>query len=532
MKSLKKILAALTCAVLVIGTVAALASSKPIVAEAAGETVNVVNAVISGNKVLVQTASASIPSSDDGVFRLLSQKVNETGAQGTVVAFMPAASNVDFVFDLKLNTADSNLFNHFTVAVMRGGVLTPVSDTRYITNPEAVSGKSAARMVVGKKGILPAASYFGTAASGIKPLGIQQVVYNLPMNDLFLPGASIAYSYNGKTYNFNRSIVNQYDYLVPMLNRQGVQVTIILLNNLTSDVTLIHPLARGAACPYYSINVVDTAAVERLQALASFLGERYSGTKGLGQVDNWILGNEVNARGSWHYLNTTDVNYFVQEYAKAFRIFYNGIKSKNSNANVYINIDSEWTTASNVVHFTGKAFLDSFNSQMAASGNVNWSLSHHPHNAPLFVPASWANPSRYVQNSVNTPYISVQNLSVLTDYMSQPAFLSPSGEVRSIILSEVGYTSSGGEAVQAASIAYAYMQAEVNQHIDGIMICRELEDAYEVSQGLAFGLRHVDGTPKVSYTWYAQLGPPGQQAVLDAASSVMGQSIFNLLTPR
>ena len=96
--------------------------------------------------------------------------------------------------------------------------------------------------------------------------------------------------------------------------------------------------------------------------------------------------------------------------------------------------------ASNVVHFTGKAFLDSFNSQIAAGGNIDWSLSHHPHNAPLTIPTAWANPARYVKNSVATPYISVQNLSVLTDYMTQPAFLSPSGQVRSIILSEVELT--------------------------------------------------------------------------------------------
>ena len=49
-------------------------------------------------------------------------------------------------------------------------------------------------------------------------------------------------------------------------------------------------------------NTVDQAGLEKLEAVAAFLGQRYSGT-GHGTVDNWIVGNEVNARNEWNYMD-------------------------------------------------------------------------------------------------------------------------------------------------------------------------------------------------------------------------------------
>ena len=70
----------------------------------------------------------------------------------------------------------------------------------------------------------------------------------------------------------------------------------------------------------------------------------------------------------------------------------------------------------------------------------------------------------------------MQNIDVITDFLSQPELLSPSGNVRSLKLSEVGYTSSAGDQQQAIAVTYAYLQAMSNRYVDGLIISREMED--------------------------------------------------------
>ena len=74
-----------------------------------------------------------------------------------------------------------------------------------------------------------------------------------------------------------------------------------------------------------------------------------------------MIGNEVTARVEWNYINIQDLNAYVNEYAEAFRLFYNGIKSKNANANVYICIDQQWTeTEKRLEKYDSKDLIDSF----------------------------------------------------------------------------------------------------------------------------------------------------------------------------
>lgn len=523
----KKLTAALTTIALAASLLLHPAASLR--AEAAAITVNVTNAAIAGTNVLVQTSTSAVPASDDGLYHLMAQEVYQAGAQGVEVASAPATAGTSFVFPLNKNTPSSNLCKKFTVCVIQGGVLQPVSGSRYITNPEAGAGHTVGRSDGGKKGILPAAALIGKD-NGLRDLGIKQCTYNVLLGSL-CSGGGVPFNYNGKTYQFNAGIVSQYDYLVPVLNSQGIQLTFILLNNRVGDLTLIHPAARGAGCNYYAYNTADAAGVERLQAAAAFLAQRYSNT-GHGKVDNWVIGNEVNARGMWHYLNTGDINVFTAEYVKAFRLFYNAIKGENGNARVYTCIDQQWARASSGAYFGGQAFLTTFNAQIMAEGNIDWHLAAHPYNVPLTSPMAWAN-NKYITFDQSSPYITMQNIAVLTDFMCQPGFKAPNGQVRSIILSEVGYTSTGGEQFQAASIAYAYLQAAHNQHIDAFILARELDDGGEIAQGLANGVLNTARGQKMSYQFYKHIDGGNAGTYIAQTAAIMGVAdIKQVLTPR
>ncbi len=504
---------------------------KGAVAEAAGRPVSITSCTIQGDNVVVNVSCKSVPSSSDGKFYLYSDEVYQDGCVGKIVAETAAGTNATFTFPLNYYSAESNLSKKFLVAV-KSGSMVQVSDEHYITNPEAKASKTVARNDHGMKGILPNSA----DAATFKDLGISQMVYNLYMGDIVGPGDGsnvVPFSYNGVDYQFNGAALAQYDGFVRWCSINNFQLTMTILNNKTEAAAdLIHPLSRDAhVCPGYAMNTDEDGGTQHLKAIAAFLAQRYSGGA-YGTVDNWVIGNEVNARTEWYYLNSTNIELNVSEYVKAFRIFYNEIKAVNANARVYTSFDQEWNRKSNPGCFLSKEYLDRFNYYMNREGNVDWSLSVHPYNAPLFDPYAWKQQSQYVNTSLSTPYITMENVYILTDYMCQASFLNPAGQVRNISLSEIGYTSSFGEDAQLASIVYAYTMAENNPYISSFILFRETDDAHEMESHIAQGLKNLDGSKKMSYDAYKNLGTANAAAVRAQASQIIGQDVNALVTTR
>lgn len=508
--------------------------------EAAGRPVTVDSVTIQGTDVVAQISCKSIPSSDDGVFYLYADEVYEDGATGKVVATTKTAKSATLTFPLNLNSEDSNLSRKFLVVVKQGGNLVQVSDEHYITNPEAVATYTSIRNDHGIKGLL--ADLEMEDAYELSELGLQQVIYNFDLgtvcgltDDPAYP--TIEYTYDGTTYYFNGHTVTSYDTLISQWNNMGLQVTMVILNSddvqspYTAD--LMHPDSRdGHECPGYAFNTAEEGGTKHLKAIAAFLGERYSGMTGHGQVDNWCIGNEVNARTEWYYLQSDDLDTNVNAYVKAFRIFYNGIKSMNGSANIYNSIDQEWNRKSNPGCFLSKAYLDTFNYYMNREGNINWGLSFHPYNSPLFDPYAWKGQSQYVSRNIKTPYITMQNIDVLIDYMHQADFLAPDGSVRSISLAEQGYTSSFGEDYQSASLVYSYLMAASYPDIDAFLLFRQTDNAHEMESNLALGLNNLDGTHKPAYYFYQAMGAANQQEYIDKASNIIGMDVQYLVDNR
>ncbi len=501
-------------------------------ARAAGRPVSISSCQISGTEVVCQLEAGSVPASDDGKFYIYGDEVYEDGTAGEVVASTEAGASVSVSFPLNYNTPESNLSRKFLVAVKRGGQMVQVSDEHYITNPEAIAAYACQRRDGGIKGILP--DITRVADGQLQELGVSQVVYNMDLDDLCLeesvPGA-VPFSYNGQTFYFNGGMLAEYDSTISGFNRYGMQVTMVLLNSGKGPYSqhLIHPLARGGDCPGYAMNVADAEGTDYLKAIAAFLGQRYSGQSGCGQVDNWIIGNEVNARTSWWYTNSASLDLNVNTYVKTFRIFYNELKSMNANVRVYNSLDQEWNRKSNPGSFLSKDYLDQFNYYMNREGNIDWGLSFHPYNSPLYDPYAWNGPAVWVKDSVSSLYITMQNIDVLVDYMHQPQFLNPQGEVRSISLAEVGYTSSFGTQAQEASVAYGYLKAASLPDVDAFMLFRQTDEAYEMESHLALGLYDLDGNKKPAYEIYKNLGTANEAAAKARASEIIGMDIDEMI---
>lgn len=468
-----------------------------------------------------------IPRSDDDKYYLFEMKTYETSHGDNYIASVSKRERGCFIFSY----STSRLYDKYVMAVKKNGQFVDISRGRYITNPEAVASYTYEYPTpASKKGLI--VDVFKVNNGSLTDLGVKQAAYNIPLGYLMGPSTSgnygtISFSYNGKTYSFNGQRVAEFDIALKALTNQGIVTTVVILNDKGPYSERIHPQAVGGSCPYYMFNAANEEGCQVLEAAAAFLAQRYSGTEH-GQVVNWVIGNEINARAEWNYMNYTDVNTYADEYAKAYRIFYNGIKSVNANARVYMCIDQLWDRNLNETKaYDAKDFLDAFNANINVHGNIDYGIAHHPYPVPLTWPKFWDMPANYkamnlVRNSVDTPYITVQNIHVLTDYISQSSFLNPKGDVRSVLLNEVGFGSDHGETLQAACFAYAYYIVAANQHVDGFIINKQTDHPAETSQGLAFGLDYMNGGHKYIYNVYKYIDTGQSYEYTEFAKSIIG----------
>lgn len=430
---------------------------------------------------------------------------------------------------LNYNLPGTRLFKKFVVAVKKDGKYLPVTTPRYITNPEAIARYSSVfQQPKSIKGLL--VDPYRLSGSELDDLGVKQAAYNVPVARLLGPTTnpsypSIQYTYDGRTYTFNGQVVAEYDIIFGTLTAKGITTTAIILNNYSSAYQqLIHPQARGGgSAPYYMFNGAEESGVEYMAAIATFLAERYSGSQH-GRISNWVIANEINARKEWNHMAYVDVETYVEEYARAFRVFYNAIKSVSSSARVYISLDQQWDrNIKNNTNYDGRDILDVFNRNISSKGNLDWGVAQHPYNVPLTEPRIWK-ASKYVNHSANTSMITMENIDVLVNYLRQDQFRKEDGSVRSILISELGYTSSAGEALQAAAFAYAYYKMEAYSEIDGFLLNRETDAGEEVAQGLAFGLTNSGGGHKQIYNVFKYIDTPERDNYTNFAKEIIGIS--------
>ncbi len=495
--------------------------------------------VINGEtgKIDITMSAPGLAVSDDGYYYLFEQKTYETELSGEDY-IVEDQKDVELTFSVNLNynTVSSRLFSKFVVAVRKDGEFVAISEPKYITNPEMIARYNPSFIATSsKKGLLVDPEKL--AGNELDDLGVKHAAYNIPLSRIlgFTSNEAyptVVYSYNGKEYYFNGQIIAEYDYIFSTLTNKGITTTAIVLNDISHYTgNLIHPLARsGGKAPYYAFNAADEAGAEYLAAVASFLASRYSGS-GNGVVMNWVIGNEINARSEWNYIEYMDTESYVEEYAKAFRIFYNAILSINANARLYISIDQQWGKSLYSNNgYSSKEIIDEFNRNITSKGNIDWGVAQHPYNYPLTSAKAWSTAGRagtYILDSETTPVISIRNIHVLTDYLQKEEFLTDSGEVRHVILSEIGYTSSQGQDLQAASFVYAYKVIEANQYIDSMLFSRETDASLEIAQGLALGINTLEGHRKSIYDAYKYVDTDQSAAYTDFALRLIGVSSWS-----
>lgn len=470
------------------------------------------------------------PASDDDNFYLLKMNMYDTelDAGAEPIASVPKDKEFSLTANVNENQVDSRLMSKFVVAVKLKDAYVPLCDPCYMTNPEVLASYQAAypqRSSI--KGIL----VDPLRVDELDELHVNHAAYNIPVgnilgettNGLF---PTVYYTYDGRTYAFNGQRIAEYDSIFSRLTAKGITISAILLNNKSSAYPeLTHPLSRGGSANYYAFNAAEADGVETLAAVGAFLAQRYRDNDH-GIVMNWIVGNEVNVRSDWNYMQYVDLDTYAREYANAVRVFYNSIKSMNANARVYVSMDQQWNRdLSSKNSYDVRDLLVSMNQVISTEGNIDWGLADHPYAYPLTNTTFWNSSGKIqklITNSENTSIVTMQNINVITNFLQKEEMLTADGEVRPVILSELGYSSSQGEINQAAAFAYAYYAAENNPYINAILLSRQTDAGEEIAQGLALGLSTQGGQHKYIYEVYKNIDQVNSNSYTEFAKSVIG----------
>lgn len=445
-----------------------------------------------GQVGITYQVAAEIPSDDGQVYLFAMEPYEDHIGQRTDPLKAEAMGAGSFSVPLDKGREDSLLFSHFVLAVKQGGQFIEVSDPLYLTNPEAAASyREPVPAVASKKGLL---IHTGQLAD-VKALGTKQAIVNIPISQLMTKSrsaTSTTYLYNGKTYYFN---IGGIDRVIEELTRQGIRVTVTILNPWEPGMPeLYRPgVTETGDVYYYGFNAATPEGAETVEAIATFLGERYSG-RGRGRVANWIIGNEIDAP-MWDFFGDMDMGSYLKEYERSFRIFYNAIKSSSACARVDIPLGYAWNMVNPAqphLNYPVRDLLTAWNTQIWQGGNIDWGIAYHPYPAVMTEPEFW-NDGVYAIRHPNAKVVNFNNLNVLTDFMQAPAMRDRSGQVRHLLLSEAGFNSLSPtrgdvELQQAAAFAYAYYIAESDPFVDGFLLNRQVDNRQEQGDSFSFGL--------------------------------------------
>ena len=469
------------------------------------EFAHIYECAISGDQIVIDgqmEGSFSDPAYYDNYLYLFEQKPYQRDLKGRTdyAAWITKGDALHFSIPLNYGTQSDRLYSSFVVAVYDGEEYIQVSNEVYVTNPE-VMAKYTEPYKTGqtKKGLL-----IQTTQSMIADafeLGVNHVIVNIPFSHIL--GSGIDYTYDGRTYHFSSEVLAVYDDTIRRMSEKNMTVTAVLLNDWNSATPqLYYPGVKrqpAGTANYYGFHVATEEGFETLKAIAAFLTERYSSLQSpYGRVSNWVIGNEINNQ-LWNYMGPMSLEQYMEEYVRAFRVFYTAIRSTSSTSRVFFSTDYNWLhEADGRLKYNAKDVLDTFNSMVVPGGSMDWELAYHPYSIPMVEPEFWNDAETgLIKNDASSPVVNMINLKVLTDYLQQPQFLMRSGKPRHVILSEQGFTSqsiSRGETeeLQAAAIAYAYYLADSNSLIDAFIMSRQVDAPSEVAASCSFGLWSCD----------------------------------------
>lgn len=430
--------------------------------------------------------------------------------------------------------AEGNLYSAFVLAASdTEGGFTELCSRVYVTNYGVLAKRTYDYPTVyTKKGL--DVSLFTDA----QLLGSEHTVITLPINEYLCAysESAVAYQYGSGTYYFDSTKISLLDHRIKIYSDAGMRV---YLNLVLTEKTSSMPESLGClyydnAAPgaeFYAVNTSSSDAVGYLRAAVDFLVSRYTKPERThGFCGSIIFGYEVNSNRNTNNAGSRALSEYVGDYIRAFRIVEAAARSVYSNARVYTSLANNYTVPSKAsdadatLDYSARDFLDMFAASVADGGDLPWRLAINPYNSSL-------SDALFTDGSQTDDYITMNNINTLTLYLSGSRFLY-GGQRRSILISEIGYTSGDNSDTaqkrQAAAFACAYYRAQANDMIEAIIWHSQVDSSTEQAcLGLWTRDAGTQGIPNVKkdvYNVFKYIDTSSSRAVCGAYLPVLGFS--------
>lgn len=320
-------------------------------------------------------------------------------------------------------------------------------------------------------------------------LGIRHAAINVQIGDYLTatPGTGDV-SIEGSRFSLRADTLKALDASIRPLSKAKVRVYAILLARATGnpvlDGALLHPdYDPKTPNRLASFRTTDRLGVDTLRTFCQTLSRRYRG-----QVQGWIVGNEVNSHEAWFNMGPASAEKVADAVERSLRIVQRAVAPNGGS--VYLSLDHFWNLRYRPDHpeltLPGRTVIDQVAALAKARGDFPWHVAHHPYPENLFEPRFWLD--RTAPLSFDAGRVTFKNLEVLTEYLKRRELLWQ-GKPRRVILSEQGFhrpDGPEGENIQAAAYAYAWNRVVRNPGIDALILHRHVDHAQE--GGLRLGL--------------------------------------------
>jgi len=364
---------------------------------------------------------------------------------------------------------------------------------------------------------------------------------------------AIAFESNGKTYYFQKNVVNQFDSMISKYSKAGINVTLILVAFRSEDYSMF-PYSfvyteNSGTC--MGINTSNDMGRNYWIAAMEFLASRYSRSAKTGLVNNYVLGNEIDYAFDYNRISDKrreSLDTYMEEYSRLMRLANLSVKKYCSDIKVTIPLTHSWAVSGWVNNnyrsdmynsYVPKEMLDWLTAKTKAQGNYDWAIAPHCYGANLpqsrvsEIDTGMISIYDYViaKDYNKTHYITFTNLEVLQQYLDLDKNRY-NGETRKLYLTESGVSSCYGESNNNAYKDYenqaGYLASFYYKicHLDSVVAFNyyRLQDhETEAAAKACFGLLKCDGTKKISYDLYKYIDT---EKTFDYANKYLDRVIF------
>lgn len=369
-------------------------------------------------------------------------------------------------------------------------------------------------------------------------LGVKHAALNVNEGDFLLlepqENNTIEFEFNGKTYYFDKKIVEGNDRRVKELSDFGVVITYIVLNSQKWQKQVDDELWEIIKHPSYDgkkdghgliseFNVVTAKGIEYYTAFIAFLTDRYTREdQKYGRAVGLIIGNEVNTGYTWCNSGQMSCEEYCAHYTKALRLAYQAASIFYKNMRVYISLDHFWTGANfdgdPQKFYPSKTVLENVNQECLNEGQIPWNVAHHPYPENLVFADFW-NDKTATDDVETTKRITFKNLELLAQFLYREEFLC-NGERRRIILSEQGFNSMWtpeSEVIQAMAYGRAYKKVMQIPEVDSFILHAHGDNKGEFGLNLGIWRRKRDSgewdAPKPAYYVFKAIDKKDEKGV-------------------